>query len=529
MVNRYAKLTTVDVKEPKIFCKEKWDLDTAIYNGVVNHSDLGGRGSHNYRYDPDKEKEFIKIRRLRKKYEQELQKKHDYVDFVNELDTVPDVPYQPAVLASSIDAALNAASMSYGERQDTDGIEETPTYATLSSSQSCATVENVAKQIIKAPELVLDRGPFLDVTKPKSPWGRGPSDNFSVPKPKEPLLPSEKLKQFLPPNSNVPLAKDFVFSKKKGTKKTGDFPIEEEKSSPSATKKKTKSKKKKHAEDDVSDVLNVDTTPALSAEMDAVAANLLSGDVVVDNTRKAPASIPVIYCGPDWEKHYKDKKKVSTRNTEVEITKASVPSVAEYIESLRNRSDFEFENRHTYKKVARDTTQAKTSGNREASHAPVNNRETRSESERKEATELAESKEGAGDEKISEQKEAGLDGSERDSKIVADSEAKGALGGEQKHSADDVRQEEDNLIPPGTAESGGMREEKEGGLELSQSELNRQQLIEEAELENYEAEQPTDDDYAEESQNDDRGSSASPTRHRADEEEKYDTTIRYDD
>lgn len=452
-----------------MYCKEKWDLDTAIYNGAITHSELGGRGSSNYLYDPDKEKEFIKIKKMRKKYDRELQKKQDYANFVNELDAIPDVPYQPSVLVSSIESALNTSYL-----MKNNGLNEVPTQATLSATHSCATVESVAKQIIKAPELVLDRGPFFDLSRPKSPWGRGPTDNFSVPRSKEQaqLLPSEKLAQFLPQNSNVPVAKDFVFAKNKGTKKVGDFPLDNRDTAASTiekSKKKVKSFNKKgqsgDPEDDY-DLLHADTTPALSEEMNAMAANLLSGEIVVDNTRRIPDSIPVIYCGSDWEKYYKNKKKVSARNAEVEIFKAAVPSVSEYIDSLRNRSDFEFENKHTYKKKGENAERVDTA----RSHGQTG--------------------------------KAGV-----------------------KKSAFDQGATESCLTPLGDA--GGA----ENNSDAAHPELNRRQYIENDQAApDDNLEDLVSDDVYERSIDDDRGST--PTRHQDDAEdgeEKYDSTIRYGD
>ena len=496
-----------------MYCKEKWDLDTALHNGTVTALELGGRGSHNKLYDPDKEKEFIKIKKIRQKYDKELKKKHDFLNFVNELDNVPDVPYQPSVLVDSIASTLqDSTSMFEGGGEESKEAEP----SMLTSSQSCAAVESVAKQIIKAPELVLDRGPFLDLTRPKSPWGRGPTDNYSIPKPKDHLLPSQRIEQFLKPGSKVPVAKDFVFSKKKGSKKTGDFPLEEQKANHSGIKKKNSSRKKIKAEgDDDSDLMHADTTPALSAEMKAVTANLLSGEVVVDNTRKAPQAMPVIYCGPDWENHYKNRKKISTESTEIEITKTAVPSVEEYINSLRNRSDFEFENKRTYKRVSptrKDEERTAEEGSNAVSDGVTSSAvEKRNSSPRGE--DISAITDGSAsptvENKNSPPRE--VDNSERDRMLSP---------GDKNEIKDNLNSLDDEVYV--------KQGDDEDDVEASNSEFDRQQLIDMESEELFRENQDIPDD--EQSFDDARGSSASPhNRDTDDEVERYDSTIPYGD
>ena len=345
LIFRYTKLTTIDPNEPKMYCKEKWDLDTALFNGIITHSELGGRSEAaisfggrdpgNNFYDPAQEAEFIKLKREWKAKEKNLDKKNNYVDFTNKLAKVPHIPYRPEFLTSSIGNTISTSMF------DSRNVGET-----------CASIEHIASSHIKGEIVESIRGPYLDTKPPKSPWmiqRRIPEEPIELLKANRgpgQLLPSEKVASYY----------------KHVLDTTGELPIEiklkespeRNKSPNSASSKKKEARlvpinKKKEVsmklEDE--DISAVDTAPMLSEEMNSTAKKLLTNQNedeklfdkwTVSNITDIPP-MPVTYCGPSWNAQYKKKP---SRNVQ-EIDKM-IPTVTDYINSLRDRVDFDYNN-----------------------------------------------------------------------------------------------------------------------------------------------------------------------------------------
>jgi hypothetical protein len=311
---RYAAKTTMDPDDPKLYCKEKHDLDRALLVGEILHSELGGRDLKSHLYDPDQEAEFIKVKRLRRKMEKEMEKRENERSFVRELRGVPKVTYHPEAL-----------------KQRLVGVLPPPGAEDPNPSATTAAVVSVTKDMTR--NLTVEtRGPYLDTSKPPSPTYKSPRAraNDEVTITKAPLQPNEMAsyvrEKVVPTGSKV-----LKITHKSQAPKQLD-PLK------SAQGKLKVSDLDRKEEVEYEEWRLVDTAPRPSKDMRKAEKELLRTEArPIATCKPVPMQhMPAIYGGPDWSQNLHDSLRVVAPAT-------SLPPASVYIASLESQRGYNVE------------------------------------------------------------------------------------------------------------------------------------------------------------------------------------------
>lgn len=328
---RFAAKTTTDPDDPKLYCKEKHELDRALLVGEILHSELGGREAKSHLYDPDQEAEFIKVKRLRRRMDKEIEKRENERSFVRELRGVPQVTYHPEALKQRLNEVLPPS-----------GAEDPH------PSQTTAAVVTATKEMVQS-LTIQTRGPYLDTSKPPSPTYKSPraraNDEVTITQaPMQPNAMANYVRQKVVPTGSKVLK---VTHKSQSPKRLDPL-----KSSQGKLKVSDLDAKSEVA---LEEWKMVDTAPHVPREMRRAEKELMATQSrPIATVKPVPMQhLPAIYGGPDWSEHLHDSLRVVQ-------PASSVPSASDYIASLKSQESYNVDS------LIRQFSNANTSEEKEA-------------------------------------------------------------------------------------------------------------------------------------------------------------------